>query len=319
MLKRKQKKVGLALGAGAARGCAHLGVLDAIQECGVPIDYVAGTSIGSLVGGVYASGKLEELRASLLQLEWKEILYYFFEMSLPRGGLIDGKRIVEFIGEYVQDSDIQDLSIPFRAVATDVISGKEVVFDRGHMMEAIRASIAMPGIFTPVLKDDQVLVDGGLVNPVPVSVVRDMGAEFVIAVDINTNRLGAAPPDPQDVIGHTEIIEPPQEWRDRLKAKVGKRLEKIDQKVKSQLNRWNRSGGGPNIFDVLGNTIRIMEAQISESMLYVSKPDIIIRPEVGYISFMEFNKAEQAIQAGYDAAMPELEGVLKKIGMRASP
>jgi NTE family protein len=283
-----------------------------LEEAGIPIDFVAGTSVGSLVGGVYASGRMESLRETLLQLEWKEILHYFFELSVPRGGLIDGKRIVEFIREYVTDSDMQDLPIPFRAVATDVMTGREVVLTDGPLMEAIRCSIAMPGIFTPVLRGGAALVDGGLVNPVPVSVVRDMGAEFVVAVDINSNRLAPPPEVPK---AEDAAPEPPsQEWRRRLSDSMNRRMEKLDSKLKSQLHRWTRGDSGPNIFDVLGNTIRIMEAQISESMLQVSKPDILIRPAVGHISFMEFNRAAEAIRAGHKAARAELEGARKRIG-----
>ena len=146
------------------------------NDANIPIDYVAGTSIGSLVGGVLAAGKVDDLRDAILGMDLKEIVYHFFEVSFPRSGLIDGKRITEFIGQFVEDRTIEDLATPYKAVATEVVTGEEVILGAGPLMEAIRASIAMPGVFTPVVKDDKVLVDGGLVNPVPADVVRAMGA-----------------------------------------------------------------------------------------------------------------------------------------------
>lgn len=306
------RKVGLALGSGAARGCAHLGVIDALNEAGVPIDVVAGTSIGSLVGGVYANGRLEALRETLLQIEWKEILYYFFDFSVPRGGLIDGKRIAEFIHEFVADAELGDLAVPFRAVATDILSGREVVLSDGRLIEAIRASIAVPGIFTPVTRGESALVDGGLVNPVPVSTTRDMGADFVIAVDINSNRVGpgsSPPPEDDPADQHQEIMPPPLAWRQRIADSLGRRLDKVDAKMKAQLHRWTRSDQGPNLFDVLGNSIRIMEAQITETMLAVNPPDVLIRPQVGHINFLDFHQAQDAIRAGYEAAQDALVDV----------
>lgn len=293
-----RKKVGLALGAGAARGCAHFGVLDALREARIPIDYVAGTSIGSLVGGVLAAGKVDDLRHALLSMDLKEIVYHFFEVSFPRSGLIDGKRITEFIGQFVEDRCIEELDLPYRAVATDVITGEEVVLDSGTMMEAIRASVAMPGVFTPVLKGDRVLVDGGLVNPVPADVVRAMGADIVIAVDINHDRVGSRKRVTMaDVEADVRPAHSSSEWQHRLREAF--RVNRsMDMAVKAQVKKWTTSNKVPNIFDVLGNTIRIMEAQIGETMLQVAKPDVIIRPDVGYIGFMEFNKAEEAIAAG---------------------
>lgn len=314
-MKKNRKTIGLALGAGAARGTAHLGVLRAIRELEIPIDVIAGTSIGSLVGGVFASGRVDRLEEALLKMDWKEIIYHFFEVSFPRNGLVDGKRIVEFISDFVHPTDIRDLPIPFRAVATDVTNGEEIVLSEGPLIECIRASIAMPGIFTPVLRGEEVLVDGGLVNPVPVSVVREMGADFVIAVDINSGRVGAKkhqedPPAPQ-------LPEPESDedaaWRDRVSAAMNSQLERIDRSIKERMSRLRKPDGGPNIVDILGNTIRIMEAQIGDTQLKISKPDVLIRPDVGSISFMEFNRTREGIDAGYAAAYSLLEAAKKKL------
>jgi NTE family protein len=179
-----QARVGLALGSGSARGWAHIGVIRALAESGVRVDYIAGTSIGAIVGAVYASGKIDSLENVILQLDWKKIVY-FFDVVFPKSGLIDGNKVADFIRSYVGEMNIEDLPIPFCAVSTDLATGNEVVIKEGDIIEAIRASISVPGIFTPVKKDDMTLVDGGLVNPVPVCVAREMVADFVIAVDLN--------------------------------------------------------------------------------------------------------------------------------------
>ena len=178
------RRVGVALGGGGARGWAHIGVLRALEERGLDITCVAGTSIGALVGGVYASGQLDRLERLALSLDWRRVMYYFLEFSLPRSGLVDGQRIVETLEDHVSALTVDGLPMPYAAVATDIYSGQEVRLDGGNLVQAIRASIAIPGMFTPVERDGKVLADGGLSNPLPVNVVRDLGAEVVIAVDI---------------------------------------------------------------------------------------------------------------------------------------
>ena len=159
-------KVGLALGSGSARGWAHIGVIQALTDAGIPVDYVAGTSVGAVVGAVYASGKIDSLEDVVLQLDWKKIAF-FLDVVFPKSGLIDGNRVADFIRSLVEENDIEDLPLPFCAVSTDLATGNEVVIKDGDIIEAVRASISVPGIFTPVRKDDMTLVDGGLVNPVP--------------------------------------------------------------------------------------------------------------------------------------------------------
>ncbi len=184
------KKIGLALGSGGARGWAHIGVIEALEEAGFPVQCVAGTSMGALVGGAFASGRVQSLKEVALRLDWKQAIYYFLEVTFPRSGLIDGLKIASFVRQNVGKTNIQTLPMPFATVATDVLTGQEVVIDKGDMIDAIRASISIPGIFTPVSRDGAILVDGGLVNPVPVSVARRLGADVVIAVDLNYGAVG---------------------------------------------------------------------------------------------------------------------------------
>ena len=179
-----RKKIGLALGSGSARGWAHIGVIKALDEAGIRLDYIAGTSAGAVVGAVYASGRIDSLKDVVLRLDWRKVIS-FLDVVFPKSGLIDGKKIADFVRTNVGEKNIEDLRLPFCAVSTDLATGNEVLIKNGDIIEAVRASISMPGVFTPVKISNAILVDGGLVNPVPVSVARKMGADLVIAVNLN--------------------------------------------------------------------------------------------------------------------------------------
>jgi len=173
--------VGLALGSGASRGLAHIGVLRALKEENIPIDMVAGTSAGALIGALFCCGiDLKVIEKVAQELPRKELI----DLSVPRLGFVKGNRIEELVKFLTRDMKIEDLDIPFRVVATDIARGEKVVFDSGYIYKAVRASISIPGIFTPVYMDGRVLVDGGIMDRVPVSIVRDMGADVVIGVDV---------------------------------------------------------------------------------------------------------------------------------------
>lgn len=301
------KKIGLALGSGGARGWAHIGAIKAIRKAGIPIHCVAGTSIGAFVGGAFASDRLDVLEEMALKLDWRHLLYYFFEVNFPRSGLIDGNKVVKFVQQYVMPIRIEDLPIPFRAVATDVLTGEEFVFSEGDVIEAIRASISIPGIFTPVEKDGAALVDGGLVNPIPVNIARGMGADWVIAVDINYDllararaqkaqrSLAPAPPRPVEA-----------DKKESLLNRINEKVRHLDLSSLSPLNRWSAKGEHPNIFDVMGNTLRIVEHQIGAIRLIHEPPDLLIRPAVGHHHVMDFHRAGEAIDTGYQAAAEAL-------------
>ncbi|TAM48132.1 MAG: patatin [Acidobacteria bacterium] len=181
-------RVGLALGSGSARGWAHIGVIRALEQAGVRPDLVCGTSIGSLVGAAYAAGELDRLEQWALSLRPGEVIK-FLDVS-PRRGLVKGERIMSFFQRNFRDRPLEELGMPFAAVATSLENGAEVWLRRGSTLGAVRASIAIPGLLAPVQHEGSVLVDGGLVNPVPVSLARAMGAEFVIAVDLNSDLAG---------------------------------------------------------------------------------------------------------------------------------
>jgi len=177
-------KIGLALGGGAARGMAHIGVLEVLEKEGIPIDMIAGTSAGAAIGALYAQGKSAgQIKKLATEIGWVQF-FSLVDFALPKSGFIEGTKIKKLLQSVIGDIDFSDLSIPMACVATDIESGEEVVINQGPVLEGVRASISVPVIFTAVKREDRYLVDGGLVNPVPVSTVRKMGADFVIAVNV---------------------------------------------------------------------------------------------------------------------------------------
>ncbi len=311
-LRKKKKKVALALGSGSARGWAHIGVIKALRELGIEMDFIAGTSMGALVGSVHAAGKLDSFAKFVVGLNWRQLLH-FADVSFSRSGLIDGKRIADFIREEAGDIDIEDLGIPFRAVTTDLLTGKEVVISSGNLIQAVRASISIPGIFTPVRTGKHVLVDGALVNPLPVSVARDMGVDFVIAVDVN-HKTGfirgltvekeartSDPPGEKDEKEETDEREM-AEWEKKLMA-FGKGLAVLEHAARTQLEIWMRKDPLPGIFEVLLSSYNILEMQITEVRLKNEPADVLIRPRLAHIGFLDLDKAQDAIDIGYESAM----------------
>ena len=302
----KKARVGLALGSGSARGWAHIGVIKALTEAGIEVDCIAGTSIGAVVGAVHAAGRLETLEEVVLGFDWKQIAS-FFDVVLPKSGLLDGRKISRFIHGYVRGLRMEELPIPFWAVATDLCTGRKVVLREGDVIEAVRASISVPGIFTPVQKDRMVLADGALVDPVPVEVVREMGADYVIAVDLNHNlvekRKGPSGPGglgPKPGEGGPGL---PAERRGRVRGLLNKSFEAVEFPALAQLRQWAARDPLPNIFEVLMASINIMETQVTETRLRADRPDLLIRPDLGHIRFLEFNRAQEAISEGYQETL----------------
>ena len=309
-------KIGLALGSGSARGWAHIGVVRALSEAGINIDYIAGTSIGSVVGAVYASGNIDTLEEVVLQLDWKQIAY-FFDVVLPKSGLIDGKKLSAFVRSHVNGVNIEELPIPLGAVSTDLATGDEVIIQNGDIIDAVRASISVPGIFTPVKKNGAFLVDGGLVNPVPVSVARQMGADFVIAVDLNHGIAAekgfrqTAPPILSESLSGDKDGQL-AEKKNKILELLNHRIASIDFSALSQIREWMKTEPAPNIFEVLTSSINIMEAQITATNLKTDPPDLLIQPNLSHLKFLEFNRAEEAIAEGYKETKAQLDRILSR-------
>lgn len=301
------KNIGLALGSGSARGWAHIGVIRALADAGIEVKCIAGTSIGSLVGAAFALNKIDVLEAFARQLDWKQIVL-FLDVTFPRSGLIDGEKITDFFRSHVREMKIEELPLPYCAVAADLSTGREVILNEGDLIEAIRASISVPGIFTPLKKNGGFLVDGGLVNPVPVSAARNKGADYVIAVDLNhdifdkksANNIGPVAPPTKHAVG--QFIS--KQWR--IVQDLNKRRSEFNSPAASQVSQWMHRDPTPNIFEVLTTSSNIMEAQITAARLATDPPDLLIQPRLGHIRFLEYHRAQEAIDEGYREATARL-------------
>ncbi len=306
-------KIGLALGSGSARGLAHLGVIRAIEEAGIEVDIIAGTSMGALIGAIHAAGKLNELEATFQTFDWKKTAS-FFDIVLPKSGLLDGAKISALVRAHVNADGIEALLKPFAAVATDIVNGEEVVIRSGDIIEAVRASISVPGIFTPVRSNGRILVDGGLVNPVPVSAVRAMGAEFVIAVDLNHQIISGKNLKPLLNAGTGSRVENNpvgmfSRWVGDYRLSMNYLKQKLlaaDDPASVQFSKWISKEPLPSIFEVLLASINIMETRITHSRLGLDKPDLLIQPPLGHIRFLEFGRAEEIVAIGYEHTQRQL-------------
>lgn len=317
-------KIGYALGGGAARGLFHIGVLGVLEEHGVYPDVIAGTSMGSIIGALYASGfKASDLKRIALDMDWRQIVR-LSDIPVPLNGLISGRNIIALLKSILKDRTFSQLKIPYSCVATDLISGEQVVFDDGSLIEAVRASISIPLIFTPVKVRGRVLVDGGLVNVVPVSVCRDMGADFVIGVN--------AIPGPGEKVSIQDACK--KYYDSNVKQVYAARrnsLQSASQVSISRVEEMNRGvkrflrsilfgngkqktitytdmerlvpdllSGNVSLFDVISQTFTIIQHRIA--MDNIKDADLAVSPFTGNIGFWQFNRAKEAINAGEIAA-----------------
>jgi len=296
----KRPRLGLALGAGAARGWAHIGVLRALREAGIEPDVVSGTSAGALVGGIYAAGKLDELEQWVRSLTRVEV-FTLFDFTIARGGAVGGRRLMELYRDRIGDPDIENLPRKFAAVATDLRSGAEMWLQQGSLLTAIRASISLPGLFTPVEREGRWLVDGGLVNPVPVSLCRALGAEVVIAVDLNRGRLARAPHHAAEV--RAAVVRSSLADGAALLEDEGPDAGEPDPDAPAK---------APIIIDVITAAIDIMEDRIARSRLADDPPDVLLTPRLRHLQPLDFAGGRTTIDEGYKL-MQRSMGALREL------
>jgi NTE family protein len=271
----RRPKLGIALGSGSARGWAHIGVLRALAEQGIAPDFIAGCSMGAMVGAACAAGRIEELETWALSLDWKGVVG-LLDLGL-RGGLIKGDRLLNlFHGQFVE-CQFSELAFPFAAVATELATGKELWLREGKVSDAVRASCTVPGLFQPVWRDGRYVVDGSVVNPIPVSLCRAMGAEVVIAVDLGSHMNRRFPRDNQ---------EP---------SKAGSARRRL----------FNVLGPAkppgvppPSIVDTLLGAIDVMQERIAQARLVSEPPDVLLTPRLGELGTFEYHRAALAIAEG---------------------
>ena len=309
MSQTRTNRIGLALGSGSARGWAHIGVIRALADAGIEPDLVCGTSIGALVGAAYVDRDLDRLEAWVRSLRLQTVVS-FLDFSLG-GGLIKGDKLIGFFRSHFVDRDIRELARPFAAVATDLQRGREVWLREGGVADAVRASIALPGLFTPVQRDGSWLVDGGLVNPVPVSLCRAMGADIVIAVDLNADLLGRhLKPKPVRAAARKKAPAEPERLADSVLARIHTGMSQLGIETDDRPKP-------PAMLDVLASSINIMQVLITRSRLAGEPADVMVTPLLADLGLMEFHRANLAIDAGRRAVeviMPQLQMRLNEAG-----
>ena len=324
-------KIGLALGSGAARGWAHIGVIQALEEMGVEIDIVSGCSIGSYVGASYASGKLPQLAQWVESLtEWQ--VFALMGVGFQKGGLVSGLKVFKALQDNFSFETFEELIKPFAAVATDLYSGREVNFISGSVIEAVKASCAIPGLFPPLLFDNRWLVDGGVVNPVPVNMCRMLGADVVIAVNLSADFR------PQSLVNNpidhgnnqrktSDFFKRSQQQIQQWFKKSGEpgstsvlqeqdliagddflteaclaTLEPVDVEQQKSLQALNENQivvpPTPSIINAMTGSLDILSARVTRSRLAGDPPDILIEPQLRDFGMMEFYRAKELIEHG---------------------
>jgi NTE family protein len=294
----KDIRIGLALGSGAARGLAHIGIIKALHDMGIGPDIVCGCSAGAVVGGAYAAGYLDTLEEWVRSLTRKAVIG-FLDVSLLSGGVIAGERFINFFGEQIGNVHIETLPVPFASVATELVTGREVWFRSGPLVDAVRASISLPGVLAPVQINGKWLVDGGIVNPVPVSVCRAMGADVVIAVNLNSSLVGRHFEENQRKDKSSE--GPPRVGY--LANRIKKGLKGGMELVLSQV--WRGESNRPGLFDVIAGSINIMQDRITRSRMAGDPPDLVLVPHLEHLGLLEFYRAEEAIEEGKNCVRRE--------------
>lgn len=338
-------KIGLALGSGAARGWAHIGVLRALEEIGVEPDVICGTSIGAVVGAAYLTEQLDELQTWAQSMGWLGMLG-IIDLTFRRGGLLAADRTFDRFRNHRTEVTIDRLHKPFAAVATDLGTGREIWLRDGPLLSAVQASAAMPGLFPAVRRDDRWLVDGALVNPLPVSLCRALGADVVIAVNLNSELSPLSRPSGRGAAKLRKAAEaktaqmpparmpPAQAVPEAAMATAGDATSPVFSTLTSQIASWMGRRPAPrtrflanqlertpapdvtpNVMDVMAGSIDIMQDRITRSRLAGEPPDVLIAPRLSHIGILEFDHAEEVVEIGHAAASiltPALELALRR-------
>ena len=320
-------RIGLALSCGAAHGMAHIGVLKALREESFPIDIVAGTSAGAMVGACYAKERsvalLEEVTLGIDRRKLARLIDP--NLVLLGKGLVHGQKVISLLRSIIGDVRFEDLEVPFAVVAADVQTMEEIVLNTGPVVEAVRASISMPVVFTPVEWGDRFLIDGGVVDPMPVDLVRSMGAEIVIGVDVLCMEQRRKDDEPVEKKARARLTPSfGSGYLSLVKTRINSllrgredRIKVLDElariaETKIHIGRQKVDPRTPSIFGVLMRLIHALEYE--RMKLSIEAADIVIRPDVGHIGAFAFHKGEEAIAQGYKAAKDVLPRLQRLIG-----
>ncbi len=297
-------KIGLALGAGVARGWSHIGVIQKLKEEGIEPDVVSGTSVGALVGGCYSAGKLNQLEEFARSLTRTKI-FRLLDLSWSKAGMLSGDKLREVLDAALGEIRIEEIEKPFICIGTELLTGHEIWLRKGRLSKALRASYALPGVFTPVYFKELWLIDGAVVNPIPVSACRAMGARLVISVNLNNDAFGGT------VIQAPEIADVE---RTVLKASAEASRKKPQKSVLQQM--FGSRSNEPGLTTVLMAAFNISQDRLARSRLAGDPPDIHINPVAPDIGLFDFDKSAEAIEAGRDAAakvIPDLKYAMQRL------
>lgn len=294
-MKKTKQKISLVLASGGARGIAHIGAIEELENRGYEISSIAGTSMGALVGGFYASGGLDVYRDWLCELNKLKMLS-LMDFTLSINGIVKGAKIMNELKKIVPDVNIENCNIPFSAVATDIISKKEIIFDKGSLYQAIRASISIPSFFKPYELNDMILIDGGVVNPLPLNRVKRAKNDILVAVDVSG-------PTEQEKIDEQKKVEQKHEEESGIQAWFKLRNIKLHEKEEKEV---------VNYYTILSQSSSIMIQRITSLMLDLYKPDILISMPRGDYGTLEFYKSEEFIKQGIEKTREALDIYEKK-------
>ncbi|WLS77076.1 patatin-like phospholipase RssA [Erwinia pyri] len=293
----RQVKIGLALGSGAAKGWAHIGVINALERAGIKVDVVAGCSVGALVGAAYASQRMPVLETWVRSFSYWDVIR-LMDFSWRRGGLLRGERVFNHVRRLISHEHIEQCAMRFGAVATNLSTGRELWLTEGDLHMAVRASCSMPGLLAPVAHNGYWLVDGAVVNPVPISLTRALGADIVIAVDLQHD----AHLMQQDLLSVTpqsaeEERAAAASWRGRLRQSLSKMAQR-------KINQT------PGAMEIMSTSIQVLENRLKRNRMAGDPPDVLIQPFCPQISTLDFHRAEEAIEAGRVAVEKKMDELL---------
>lgn len=294
----RQVKIGLALGAGAAKGWAHIGVINTLKRAGIQVDIVAGCSVGALVGAAYAANRLSVMERWVRSFSYWDVLR-LMDLSWRRGGLLRGERVFNHIRTVIPEENIAGCALRFGSVATNLSTGRELWFTDGDLHQAVRASCSMPGLLSPVGYNGYWLVDGAVVNPVPVSLTRALGADIVIAVDLQHD----AHLVQQDLLSvnmaNSQAINAFQTdtWRGRLRERL-------------KIMTTRRANVTPTAMEIMTTSIQVLENRLKRSRMADDPPEILLQPFCPQISTLDFHRASEAITAGILAVDKKIDELL---------
>lgn len=283
------KRVGLVLSSGGARGVAHIGVIEGLLDRGHEITAISGSSMGAVVGGVYAAGKLKEYKDWICNLD-KIDVFKLMDFTLSSQGFVRGEKVFNEMKKFVEDQNIEDLGIPIAIVATDIVDGKEVVFNSGSLYKALRASAAIPSFLKPSIVNDKELVDGGVINPIPINHINKDNVDIVVISDVNANIPNGLPPQEKKTASRwDEIIAKWNDFFPELKSSKSKRLSS---------------------FDLIARSVDLMQDKLSDYMIEAHKPDVVVKVSRDACGTFEFHRSKELIAHGKNRLEKALDNAL---------